>query len=152
MTAHASTPTSSPGSEATGFGRRILIGALGGIAGGLVFGAMMATMGMLPMLAGMVGSTSPWVGFGVHMMISVFFGVIFTAVAYRWLRTWGTGLLVSILYGIVLWVVGPLVVMPMMMGGPLFALTAGSMMSFMGHVIYALVLGAVAVPMLRRRS
>ncbi|PRB13308.1 hypothetical protein CQ042_13990 [Microbacterium sp. MYb62] len=130
----------------------MLAGALGGIAGGLVFGAMMATMGMLPMLAGMVGSTSPWVGFGIHMMISVFFGVVFTAVASRWLRTWGTGLLVSMLYGIVLWVVGPLVVMPMMMGGPLFAFTAGSMMSLMGHVIYALVLSAVAVPMLRRRS
>jgi uncharacterized membrane protein YagU involved in acid resistance len=150
MTAHASPST--PGSEATGFGWRILVGALGGIAGGLVFGAMMATMGMLPMLAGMVGSTSPWVGFGVHMMISVFLGSVFTVVASRWLRTWGVGLLSSMLYGIVLWVVGPLVVMPMMMGGPLLTVDAGSMMSLMGHVVYALVLGAVAVPMLRRRS
>ena len=58
----------------------------------------------------------------------------------------------SVTYGIVLWVLGPLVVMPMMMGAPLFAVTAGSMMSLMGHVIYALALGAVAVPMLRRRS
>ena len=152
MTPHASASSRSSGADVTSFGGRILIGALGGIAGGLVFGAMMAAMGMLPMLAGMVGSTSPWVGLGIHMMISVFFGVVFTAVGARWLRSWGAGLVASVIYGIVLWVVGPLVVMPMMMGAPLFAVTAGSMMSLMGHVVYALALGAVAVPMLRRRS
>lgn len=152
MTTHTSASSPTPGTHVASFGQRILVGALGGIAGGLVFGAMMATMGMLPMLAGMVGSTSPWVGFGIHMMISVFFGVVFTAVGARWLRRWGMGLVASVIYGIVLWVLGPLVVMPMMMGAPLFAVTAGSMMSLMGHVIYALALGAVAVTMLRRRS
>ena len=49
-------------------------GVYGGLAGGVVFGAMMATMGMLPMIANMVGSPSAWSGFFVHLMISATIG------------------------------------------------------------------------------
>ena len=39
-------------------GRRVVGGVVGGLAGGLVFGALMGMMGMLPMVAGLVGSDS----------------------------------------------------------------------------------------------
>jgi uncharacterized membrane protein YagU involved in acid resistance len=41
---------------------------------------------MLPMIAGMMGSNSPVVGFVFHMIISLMFGVIFTIFAnmVRW--------------------------------------------------------------------
>ena len=49
-------------------------GVYGGLAGGVVFGAMMAMMGMLPMIGNMVGSPSAWTGFFVHLMISATIG------------------------------------------------------------------------------
>lgn len=54
--------------------RRVIAGVVGGLAGGLVFGAMMGMMGMLPMVAGLVGSGSAGVGFLVHMVISAIIG------------------------------------------------------------------------------
>ncbi|WP_241977825.1 hypothetical protein [Cryobacterium cheniae] len=44
---------------------------LGGLAGGAVFGML---MGMLPMLASMVGSSSALVGFWLHLIISIMIG------------------------------------------------------------------------------
>ena len=57
--------------------QRIIGGIVGGIAGGLVFGAMMGMMGMLSMVAGVVGSQSPLVGFVYHMFNSIVIGAIF---------------------------------------------------------------------------
>jgi phage shock protein PspC (stress-responsive transcriptional regulator) len=50
--------------------QKVIGGVVGGLAGGVVFGMMMAMIGMLPMIAGMVGSASAVVGFLVHMVIS----------------------------------------------------------------------------------
>ena len=49
-------------------------GVYGGLAGGVVFGAMMAMMGMLPMIGNMVGAPSAWVGLFVHFVISATIG------------------------------------------------------------------------------
>ena len=35
----------------------------------------MGVMGMLAMIASMVGSNAPWVGFAIHMTMSVVFGM-----------------------------------------------------------------------------
>ncbi len=42
--------------------RNIKLGAYGGLAGGVVFGAMMGMMGMLPMIGKMVGHPSAVTG------------------------------------------------------------------------------------------
>jgi uncharacterized membrane protein len=39
---------------------RAMDGVLAGLAGGVMFGALMAMMGMLPLVAMLVGSTAPW--------------------------------------------------------------------------------------------
>lgn len=138
--------------EATGVGRRVLAGAVGGVAGGLVFGMMMAMMGMLTMIASMMGSHSAWVGFGIHVMISIVYGIIFTLLAARWFTSWGKGLLAAVIYALILWLIGPLMIMPMMAHMPLFAFTGTTMLSLMGHIIYALILAAIAIPISRRRA
>src|SRR3990172_9643694 len=58
-------------------GKKAAYGILGGIVGGLVFGALMAAAGALPLVAGLVGSQDPIVGFLVHMGISAFIGATF---------------------------------------------------------------------------
>ena len=123
-------------------------GAIAGIAGGVVFGMLMAMMGMLPIIAGMVGSSSAVVGFLIHLVISAMigagFGVVLGGVAVSAARALGAGAA----YGMAWWVLGPLTLMPLMMGmglGSQWNATAiaGAMPSLMGHVIYGLITGFV---------
>ncbi|QNE14479.1 hypothetical protein [Pseudarthrobacter sp. NBSH8] len=139
--------------SATGIGRRVLAGVAGGIAGGIVFGMLMAVMGMLPVIASMVGSTSAVIGFGVHLMISVMIGLGLTVLfGNRFLTGYGRGALVGLGYGAIWWVLGPLMIMPAMMGMPLFAIDLTALMSLMGHMIYGVILGVVAVRVLKSRA
>ena len=50
--------------------RNLKVGATAGLAGGLLFGAMMGAMGMLPMIGKMVGHPSAFTGLVVHLGIS----------------------------------------------------------------------------------
>ncbi|MGY4541323.1 putative membrane protein YagU involved in acid resistance [Arthrobacter sp. UYNi723] len=136
-----------------GVGRRVAAGVAGGIAGGIVFGVLMAMMGILPVIASMVGSSSAAVGFGVHLMISVMIGLGLTVLfGNRFLTGYGRGALVGLGYGAIWWVLGPLMIMPVMMGMPLFAVDLMSLMSLMGHLIYGVILGLVAVRVLTGRA
>ncbi len=54
--------------------KNIQRGAYAGVIGGVVFGAMMGMMGMLPMIGQMVGSPSATAGFIVHIFISASIG------------------------------------------------------------------------------
>ncbi|MET3721950.1 MULTISPECIES: hypothetical protein [unclassified Arthrobacter] len=137
----------------TGVGRRVLAGAAGGIAGGIVFGILMAMMGMLPVIASMVGSNSAVVGLSVHLMISVAIGLGLTVLfGNRFPTGYGRGALVGLGYAAIWWVLGPLMIMPVMMGMPLFAINLTALMSLMGHLIYGVILGLVAVRVLRSRA
>lgn len=110
-------------------------------------------MGMLPVIASMVGSNSAVVGFGVHLMISIVIGLGLTVVfGARLLTSYGRGALVGLAYGAIWWVLGPLVLMPAMMGMALFAINTGALMSLMGHLIYGVILGLVAVRVLKHRE
>lgn len=125
----------------SGLVSRALSGALAGIAGGIVFGMLMAMMGMLPMVAMLVGSQSAVVGGLVHLVISVGIGALFGLVVPA--TTLGPLLGAGAVYGMVWWVLGPLVIMPARLGMPLFMINQAAWMSLMGHVIYGLVAAAV---------
>lgn len=129
----SNTVTQRPGTLSAPLNRRILAGAIGGLAGGVVFGMLMAMMGMLPVIASMVGSASPWVGFGMHLMISIVIGLGLTVLfGNRLLTGYGRGVLVGLAYGAAWWVLGPLVMMPLMLGMPLFSVDMTSAFSLMG--------------------
>lgn len=130
--------------QAAKWTERIVAGALGGVVGGLAFGLLMAAMGMLPMVAALVGSASAFVGFIVHMIISLAigtsFGVIFGGLSTTYARGAGWGLL----YGAIWWVLGPMILMPLMLGMGLqlgAAFTPPMLMSLMGHGVYGVLTG-----------
>ncbi len=122
-------------------------GAYAGIAGGVVFGAMMGMMGMLPMIGQMAGVPSAAVGFIVHLAISVFIGASFAVLFETAVTSTASGLGYGTAYGAAWWLLGPLTLMPLMMGmglGVNWNLAAATQMlpSLAGHVIYGLILGA----------
>ena len=125
--------------------QRIVGGVIGGIVGGLVFGAWMAMMGMLPMVASVVGSKSAVIGFLYHMFNSVIIGALFGLVFGAFSHSYGQGALFGLIYGVIWWVLGPLILMPILlgMGGPQFgmAFTPPMLMSLVGHLLYGLITG-----------
>ena len=129
-------------------------GVYSGLAGGVVFGAIMAMMGMLPMIGNMVGLPSAWVGFFVHMVISATVGGSFALV----LNASGLrgGVESGLVYGFAWWILGPLTLMPFFMGMGLgvnwnVAAMGQAMPSLMGHLIFGVILG-VAYRWLQNRA
>jgi len=125
--------------------RAALLGAGAGVLGGIVFGLMMQMM--MPPMIGMIGSLvgAPSLGWLVHLVISATIGAGFGVTLGRLAGTWATALGLGLAYGFVWWILGPLLIMPTMMGmGPQFgmAFSGGNMMSLVGHLIYGLVTGA----------
>lgn len=142
-----------PTAVLTPLGRRLTAGITGGLAGGIVFGMLMAMMGMLVTIGSMLGSQSPWVGFGIHLMISIVYGLVLTLFfATRFLTSYGRGTLTGLVYGVVLWIIGPLLIMPMMLGMPVFPFNLTVMLSLMGHMLYGAILALVAVRILKAQA
>jgi uncharacterized membrane protein YagU involved in acid resistance len=96
----------------------------------------------------MVGSSSAAVGFLMHLVISAVigagFGIVFGRAVESTPRAVGTGAV----YGMIWWILGPLTLMPLMLGmgfGSQWngAGLANAMPSLMGHVIYGVITGFV---------
>ncbi len=126
----------------------------GGLAGTVLMTFMMYfvapmmlghPMDIAAMLGGMMGGS--WLlGMTAHFMNGVIiFPLVYGFVAYKFLP--GTPLLRGIIWGIVLWFVAEVVVMPMA-GGGFFGANIGGMNAVMvaliGHVAYGSTLGAIA--------
>ena len=136
--------TYSPGASVT-LATSIKHGVLAGLGGGLVFGIMMAMMGSLPMVGMLVGQDSAVVGFIVHMLISACFGGVFGLFAARFLHGRGATLIAGALYGVVIWVVGALLLMPLMLGmnDMVFQIGQAQWLSLLGHLVFGVVTAAI---------
>lgn len=133
----------------------------GGIAGTLLMTIMtmlapmmgMPKMDIAAMLGSMLGGSPPqvgssaWlVGFGMHLMI----GIVVLAIGYALITNYlptSSPLARGLFYGVIVWLIAQLMVMPMM-GAGFFSshLPQGMMMagaSLMGHLIYGAALGFV---------
>jgi uncharacterized membrane protein YagU involved in acid resistance len=128
------------------------LGALGGLAGGVVFGMMMGMMGMLPMVGMLVRQESAGIGFVVHLLISAFIGAVYGLVAGRYTLSWGASLVGGLVNGVVWWVLGALTLMPLMLGmnEMVFVIGQPQWMSLVGHILYGLVTALVFTALARR--
>lgn len=129
-----------------------------GVIAGLAFGILMqmttaptpdgSRMPMMGMVAKVVRSESLAVGWIYHLFNSAVIGVLFGWLLGGRVRGLGGGLGWGALYGIVWWVLGGLVLMPILLGMPAFApvkmaeMRPVAMGSLIGHLIYGLILGA----------
>lgn len=127
--------------------------AYGGIAGTLVMTLMM--MFMAPMLTGMPMDIAAMlgamlggytIGMAAHIMMGVIvFPLIYVYVIYE--RIPGSPLVKGLIWGIILWVMAAVIVMPMAGGGFLMSEIGGMMAlvaSLMGHLVYGGLLGLIA--------
>lgn len=138
--------------QSRSFVSSLIAGAVAGLGGGLVFGMMMAMMGMLPMVAMLAGSQSAVAGFVVHMVISAAIGGLYGPVAARLPKTAATAIVAGAVNGVVWWVLGALILMPLMLGMAemVFQIGQTQWFSLMGHLIYGVVAGLLFLPLSRR--
>ncbi len=127
--------------------RNLKLGVYGGLAGGVVFGAMMGVMGMLPMIGKMVGQPSAAAGAMVHLVNSAIIGAGFAVVLGQFVSGVRSGTVAGLLYGAAWWFLGPLTLMPLFMGMGLgvnwsAAAAAAMLPSLGGHLVYGTILGA----------
>src|SRR3989304_8904847 len=99
-------------------GKKAAYGIRGGIVGGLVFGALMAAAGALPLVAGLVGSQDPIVGFLVHMGISAFIGATFVGFFQSLVTGPQRAMGLGTAYGFVGWILGGVILPPRLLRGP----------------------------------
>ncbi|MBE2896889.1 hypothetical protein HPC38_08390 [Pasteurellaceae bacterium HPA106] len=125
----------------TGIGlkKRLLVGAIGGIAGGIAYAIFMQQMNMFPVLAQQMGMSSAVEGMMIHAMISIIFGMGLGLLLNKMPSCLGKSIMFAALYGVFLWVIGPMMVMPMMMAQPLFHWTPMSHAALIWHIIFAIV-------------
>jgi uncharacterized membrane protein YagU involved in acid resistance len=143
--------------EPEGIGSRFLYslkwGAAASLAGGFLFSLVMMAAGFLPKVAGLVGGASPALGFAVHMLISALIGMSYGLLFRHEAPDFGSGVAWGLVYGLIWWFVGPLTLMPILLGGT-FTWTpeaAGALLpSLIGHLIYGAAT-AVAFLALERR-
>ncbi len=132
--------------------RALWLGAIAGIIGGIPFGMLMAMIGMMPMIGMLVGVDSTAVGVLVHAAISAITGAIYGFFAVRFPLTWRNAVLGGLIYGVIWWVLGALILMPALLGmfQNIFVIGQMQWMSLMGHIIFGVVLALSFVWLYRR--
>jgi len=145
---------------------RFVAGIVGGLVAGVVFGIMMQMMmaptpdgGPMPvinMVGMIVGSPTALAGWLYHLFNSAVIGAIFAWVLGRRSYSYGSGFGWGAAYGLLWWVLGGLILMPLLLGMPAFApltmpqMRMVAMGSLVGHLVYGLILGVVYVALTRR--
>src|SRR5687768_17172541 len=146
---------------------KIGAGVVGGLLAGLVFGIMMqfmttpmpmadegpmpmaegGRMPMMAMVAQVVRSDSLAVGWVILLFTSVVTGGMFGRVLGGRAARIGGGLAWGALYGLFLWILGGLILMPILLGMAAFApltmapMRPGAMGSLVAHLLSGLILG-----------
>jgi uncharacterized membrane protein YagU involved in acid resistance len=145
--------------EPEGPGLRVLLslqwGAVAGLAGGLLFTLVMVSVGSLPTVASLVGGVSPVLGFVVHMIISALIGMSYGLLFRYESPNFGSAISWGLLYGLIWWFLGPLTLMPILLGGQfVWTMQAADALlpSLVGHLIYGAATAFVFALLERRHA
>lgn len=140
---------------------KLSAGIVAGLAGGAVFGVMMqmmtaptpdgGQMRVIEMVGQIVGSPTLGVGWLYHLFNSAVIGALFGWLLGDRVHSYGAGFGWGVAWGFVWWILGGLVLMPVLLGMAPFAplmmppMQIVALGSLIGHLIYGLVLGGMFV-------
>ena len=145
--------------EPEGPGSRVLhslgYGALASLVGGVLFTVVLLAIGFLPKVANIVGGSSLILGFMVNMIISTLIGMSYGLLFRYEAPDFGSGVAWGLVYGLIWWFIGPLTLMPILLGGTFnwTTETAGALLpSLIGHLIYGAATAVVFLVLERRHA
>jgi hypothetical protein len=134
--------------------RAIGYGLQAGLVGGLLFTLLMVQIGFLPQIASLIGATSALAGFIVQLIIAIIIGVSYGLLFRRQTYDIASALGWGVSYGLLWWVLGPLTLMPMLLGTvPQWTaeVAASAYPSLVGHLLYGAAVG-ITFYLLERRA
>jgi len=129
-------------------------GALASVVGALLFSLVMVVTGELPVVARLIGQSSPILGFVVHLVIATVIGMSYGVLFRREASTLALAIVWGLVYGLVWWFLGQLTLFPLLLGHPFtwtVAAAGVALPSLIGHLLYGMGL-AVAFLALERRQ
>jgi hypothetical protein len=134
------------------------VSVVAGLIGGVVFGLMMQMMmaptpdgGQMPMIAmvgQIIGSPTVGAGWAYHLFNSAVIGSVFGWLLGGRVQGYASALGWGATYGFAWWILGGLVLMPMLLGMSAFAplmmppMRTVAMGSLVGHLVYGVILGS----------
>ncbi len=133
----------------------MLLGALAGQFGGLIFGLAMLELGDLDSVASVLRiDDSFFVGVPLHVAIAAVVGAGFGALVWHQRSGAGDTLLWGLTYGALWWFVGPLTLRPLFEGGGLAWDVPSAQAAFaplLGHLLYGAATGVGLLALRRQR-
>jgi len=130
-------------------------GVIASLVGGVIFSLVMASTGALSRITSLVDSSSPVLGFVIHLCLSIPIGVSYAILFQRESPTVGAGVLWGMLYGLVWWFFGPLTFFPLLLGGS-FSWTSeaanAALPELIGHLLYGAATASVFLFLERRHD
>ena len=145
--------------EPEGPGSRVLhslgYGAVASLVGGVLFTTVLLAIGLLSKVANIVGGSSLILGFVVNMLISTLIGMSYGLLFRYEAPDFGSGVAWGLVYGLIWWFIGPLTLMPILLGGTFdwTTETAGMLLpSLIGHLIYGAATAVVFLALERRHA
>ncbi|MEM9654208.1 MAG: hypothetical protein AAGA65_19090 [Actinomycetota bacterium] len=130
-------------------------GVVSGLIGGAVFTVVMIQIGFLSTVAELVGGESAIVGVVVHLLIASTIGIAYGLLFVRRSHDPGSALGWGVAYGVLWWMLGPLTLLPILLGGgPEWSVAAATdaYPALIGHIAYGAALGAAFFRLERRRD
>lgn len=109
-------------------------------------GAMMNNNGMLEMVGGMIGADA-LIGFILHIIISAVIGALYTGLFMQYVDLGSPLMNIAVgglIYGVIWWILGGLIIMPAIAGGDLLQVDLNSP-SLFGHIMFGHALAFIVV-------
>ena len=125
------------------------------LVGGVLFTVVLLVIGFLPKVANIVGGSSLILGFMVNMVIGVLIGMSYGLLFRYEAPDFGSGVAWGLVYGLIWWFIGPLTLLPILLGGTFnwTTETAGALLpSLIGHLIYGAATAVVFLALERRHA
>ncbi len=119
-------------------------GIIGGLIAGVVFGFILMRMGTLSSAGCLLGLSDPLSGFIVHLIFCGILGIIFALIFCKGCTTFYNSTLWGIVYGIIWWFIGPLILCPWLAGTTISwneGKFAHALPMLVGHLVFGFVLG-----------
>lgn len=125
--------------------RAVALGAFSGLAAGAVAGVILHILWVLPALSLLVARPpTPGTGWAVHLGISLLAGALFGIAAQFIRQSRSTLILAGILSGLLVFLLGPLTLVPMAIGlPPQFRFIAKWLPVAAAYLVFGALLGAV---------